>query len=69
MIPIMGDVFWGPMAFAVAGGLAGATLLTLLFLPALYVVWFRVKPPAAGETTSPPAAATPPAAPPAAAHA
>ena len=45
MIPIMHDVFWGPMAYAVAGGLAGATLLTLLFLPALYVAWFRVKPP------------------------
>ena len=37
MIPIMHDVFWGPMAYAIAGGLAGATLLTLLFLPALYV--------------------------------
>ncbi len=47
MIPIMSDVFWGPMAYAIAGGLAGATLLTLLFLPALYVVWFRVKPPPA----------------------
>jgi multidrug efflux pump subunit AcrB len=45
MIPIMHDVFWGPMAYAIAGGLAGATLLTLLFLPALYVIWFRVKPP------------------------
>ncbi len=47
MIPIMHDVFWGPMAYAIAGGLAGATLLTLLFLPALYIVWFRVKPPPA----------------------
>ena len=45
MIPIMHDVFWGPMAYAIAGGLAGATLLTLLFLPALYVIWFRVTPP------------------------
>ena len=45
MIPIMSDVFWGPMAYAIAGGLAGATLLTLLFLPALYVIWFRIKPP------------------------
>ncbi len=45
MVPIMSDVFWGPMAFAIAGGLAGATLLTLLFLPSLYVAWFRVKPP------------------------
>ena len=45
MIPIMHDVFWGPMAYAIAGGLAGATLLTLLFLPALYIIWFRVTPP------------------------
>jgi multidrug efflux pump subunit AcrB len=45
MIPIMHDVFWGPMAYAIAGGLAGATLLTLFFLPALYIVWFRIKPP------------------------
>jgi len=42
MIPIAGEVFWGPMAFAIIGGLASATLLTLLFLPALYVAWFRV---------------------------
>jgi Cu/Ag efflux pump CusA len=45
MIPIMSEVFWGPMAFAVAGGLAGATLLTMLFLPALYVAWFRIEEP------------------------
>ena len=45
MIPIMSDVFWGPMAYAISGGLAGATALTLLFLPALYVVWFRAKAP------------------------
>lgn len=43
MIPIMRDVFWGPMAYAIVGGLAGATLLTLLFLPALYVTSFRIK--------------------------
>ena len=33
MIPIMHDVFWGPMAYAIVGGLAVATLLTLVFLP------------------------------------
>jgi len=45
MIPIAGEVFWGPMAFAIMGGLAVATVLTLIFLPALYAAWFRVKPP------------------------
>jgi multidrug efflux pump subunit AcrB len=49
MIPIMHEVFWGPMAFAVVGGLVGATLLTVLFLPALYVAWFRISEPAARE--------------------
>jgi multidrug efflux pump subunit AcrB len=34
MIPIMHDVFWGPMAYAIVGGLAIATVLTLVFLPA-----------------------------------
>jgi multidrug efflux pump subunit AcrB len=46
MIPIAPTVFWGPMAYAIMGGLAVATLLTLVFLPALYVAWFRIKPPA-----------------------
>src|SRR6516165_2132272 len=46
MIPIASEVFWGPMAYAIIGGLFVATLLTLLFLPALYVAWFRVKEPA-----------------------
>jgi multidrug efflux pump subunit AcrB len=45
MIPIAPTVFWGPMAYAIMGGLAVATALTLVFLPALYVVWFRVKEP------------------------
>lgn len=44
MIPIAPTVFWGPMAYAVIGGLVIATLLTLVFLPALYVAWFRVQP-------------------------
>jgi multidrug efflux pump subunit AcrB len=44
MIPIASTVFWGPMAYAVMGGLIVATLLTLVFLPALYVTWFRIKP-------------------------
>jgi len=45
MIPIAFEVFWGPMAYAVIGGLLIATVLTLLFLPALYVAWFRTKEP------------------------
>jgi multidrug efflux pump subunit AcrB len=45
MLPIAHEVFWGPMAYAVIGGLAVATLLTLVFLPALYAAWFRVKEP------------------------
>jgi len=45
MIPIAPTVFWGPMAFAIIGGLAVATVLTLIFLPALYVAWFRIKEP------------------------
>jgi multidrug efflux pump subunit AcrB len=42
MIPIAPTVFWGPMAYAMMGGLAVATTLTLVFLPALYCVWFGV---------------------------
>jgi multidrug efflux pump subunit AcrB len=45
MIPLSRSVFWGPMAIAIMGGLAVATFLTLLNLPALYVVLFRVRPP------------------------
>ncbi|MCL6310179.1 efflux RND transporter permease subunit [Pseudomonas syringae] len=45
MIPIAREVFWGPMAYAMIGGIIIATLLTLLFLPALYVAWYRIKEP------------------------
>ena len=48
-IPIAPTVFWGPMAFAIMGGLFVATLLTLIVLPALYVAWFRIKTPTAAE--------------------
>jgi multidrug efflux pump len=43
MIPLSRSVFFGPMAVAIMGGLIIATALTLLFLPALYAAWFRVK--------------------------
>jgi multidrug efflux pump subunit AcrB len=46
LIPIAREIFWGPMAFAMMGGIIVGTVLTLLFLPALYVAWFRVKEPA-----------------------
>jgi multidrug efflux pump len=45
MIPLSRSVFWGPMATAIMGGLLIATVLTLLFLPALYAAWFRVRRP------------------------
>ena len=43
MIPLTRSAFFGPMAVAIMGGLTVATVLTLLFLPALYAAWFRVK--------------------------
>jgi multidrug efflux pump len=46
MIPLTQSNFWGPMAVAIMGGLLVATALTLLFLPALYAAWFRIRRPA-----------------------
>jgi multidrug efflux pump len=46
MIPLSRQIFWGPMAVAIMGGLIVATVLTLLFLPALYATWYRVREPA-----------------------
>jgi len=43
MIPLTRQVFWGPMAVSIMGGLVIATLLTCFFLPALYAAWFKVK--------------------------
>jgi multidrug efflux pump subunit AcrB len=60
MIPIAWTVFWGPMAFAIMGGLLVATVLTLIFLPTLYVTWFgwqerreAAKPKVSAETPAP----------------
>jgi len=54
MAPIAPTVFWGPMAYAIMGGLAVATLLTLISLPSLYITWFKIR-----EDTEPtPVAAT-----------
>jgi multidrug efflux pump len=43
MIPLSRSAFFGPMAVAIMGGLTVATALTLLFLPALYAAWFKVR--------------------------
>jgi len=43
MIPLAGSLFWGPMAITIMGGLFVATVLTLLVVPALYAMWFRVR--------------------------
>jgi multidrug efflux pump subunit AcrB len=45
LIPISREIFWGPMAYAMMGGIVVGTVLTLLFLPALYLAWFRIKRP------------------------
>ena len=44
-VPLIGSVFWGSMAVTLIGGTLGGTVLTLLFLPALYTLWFRIRPP------------------------
>ncbi|MDI9239840.1 efflux RND transporter permease subunit [Lysobacter sp. LF1] len=51
LIPIAPTVFWGPMAFAIMGGLLVATLLTLVFLPVLYVTVFGNEPPPKAPAT------------------
>jgi multidrug efflux pump len=43
MIPLGRSLFWGPMAITIMGGLFVATILTLLVVPALYALWFRVR--------------------------
>ncbi len=52
LIPISHETFWGPMAYAMMGGIVVGTVLTLLFLPALYVAWFRISPPADTTTSA-----------------
>jgi multidrug efflux pump len=50
LIPIAEEVFWGPMAYAMMGGIIVGTLLTLIFLPALYVAIFRIREPVVSES-------------------
>jgi multidrug efflux pump len=59
MIPLSRSVFWGPMAITMMGGLLVATILTLLFLPALYAAWFRIHRPKVNPTTLLPQAKEP----------
>jgi multidrug efflux pump len=50
MIPLTRSELWGPMAMAIMGGLIVATVLTLLFVPALYAAWYRVRRPGTLES-------------------
>jgi multidrug efflux pump subunit AcrB len=43
-VPLTTSVFWGAMAFTLIGGTLGGTIMTLVFLPALYALWYRIKP-------------------------
>ncbi|MCB1916053.1 MAG: efflux RND transporter permease subunit [Rhodocyclaceae bacterium] len=52
MIPLTRSAFFGPMAVAIMGGLAIATVLTLIFLPSLYAAWYRVRRPSGQRTTA-----------------
>ena len=51
-IPLTHSVFWGSMAYTLIGGTAGGTVLNLLFLPALYATWYRVKAPVAARAAT-----------------
>jgi multidrug efflux pump subunit AcrB len=54
-VPLISSVFWGSMAVTLIGGTLGGTVVTLVFLPALYALWFRIKP--SGSGAAPDAAA------------
>lgn len=50
MLPLVSSVFWGPMAVAIASGLFGATILTLIVLPVMYAAWYKAQPSHAPHT-------------------
>jgi multidrug efflux pump subunit AcrB len=52
-IPLTHSVFWGTLAYTLIGGTFGGTVLTLVFLPALYAIWFKIKPVARDEHAEP----------------
>lgn len=54
-IPLTFSVFWGSLAFTLIGGTIGGTVLTLVFLPALYALWYRIKPDAGVDPRAVPA--------------
>jgi multidrug efflux pump subunit AcrB len=51
-IPLTHSVFWGTLAYTLIGGTFGGTVLTLVFLPALYAIWFKIKPVEKGEAVA-----------------
>ncbi len=50
-VPLTMDSFWGPLAYVLIGGVSVGTVITLLFVPALYALWFRLGRPVAGVTS------------------
>ncbi len=56
-VPLTTSVFWGAMAFTLIGGTLGGTILTLAFLPALYSLWYRIRPDVGPEAQAAPASA------------
>ena len=43
-IPLTHSVFWGTLAYTLIGGTLGGTIITLVFLPTMYAIWFRIRP-------------------------
>ncbi|MEG3152314.1 efflux RND transporter permease subunit [Sphingomonas sp. ZT3P38] len=58
-VPLISSVFWGSMAVTLIGGTLGGTILTLVFLPALYALWFKIKPPVVEDRRDAPPSALP----------
>src|SRR5205807_9693445 len=52
-IPLTHSVFWGTLAYSLIGGTFAGTVLTLVFLPALYAIWFQIEPTMKGERVEP----------------
>ena len=52
-IPLTHSVFWGTLAYTLIGGTLGGTAMTLIFLPAMYAIWFRIRPVTASGPSTP----------------